>query len=44
MGDANLLSRCERALDMVLTERGDAFAEVERVLAEDPASVQRVLG
>ena len=39
MGDANLLSRCERALDMVLTERGDAFAEVERVLAEDPASV-----
>jgi hypothetical protein len=28
-----------RALDMLLTHRGDAFAEVERVLAEDGGSV-----
>jgi tetratricopeptide (TPR) repeat protein len=32
-------SRCERALDMMLTQRGDASAEVERVLADDPGSV-----
>ena len=31
--------RCERALDMLLTQRGDAFAEVERVLADDPGCV-----
>jgi tetratricopeptide (TPR) repeat protein len=33
------LQRSERALDMMLTQRGDALAEVERVLAADPASV-----
>jgi tetratricopeptide (TPR) repeat protein len=37
--EANTLQRCERALDMILTQRGDAFAEVERVLADDPESV-----
>jgi tetratricopeptide (TPR) repeat protein len=31
--------RCERALDMLLTQRGDAFAEVERVLSDDPGCV-----
>jgi len=31
--------RCERVLDMLLTQRGDAFAEVERVLADDPGCV-----
>jgi tetratricopeptide (TPR) repeat protein len=37
--EASLLSRCERVLDMMLTQRGDAFAEVERVLAVDPGHV-----
>jgi tetratricopeptide (TPR) repeat protein len=37
--ETNSLQRCERALDMMLTQRGDAFAEVERVLADDPESV-----
>jgi tetratricopeptide (TPR) repeat protein len=36
MAAANSKRRCERALDMLLTQRGDAFAEVERVLAKDP--------
>jgi tetratricopeptide (TPR) repeat protein len=31
--------RCERALDMLLTQRGDAFAEVRRLLADDPGCV-----
>src|SRR5262249_34877551 len=31
--------RCERALDMLLTQRGDASAEVERLLADDPRCV-----
>jgi tetratricopeptide (TPR) repeat protein len=31
--------RCERALDMLLTQRGDASGEVERLLADDPGSV-----
>jgi tetratricopeptide (TPR) repeat protein len=31
--------RCARALDMLLTQRGDASAEVDRLLAEDPGSV-----
>jgi tetratricopeptide (TPR) repeat protein len=31
--------RCERALDMLLTQRGDAAAEVERLLADDPGCV-----
>jgi tetratricopeptide (TPR) repeat protein len=35
----NSLQRCERALDMLLTQRGDAFAEVERVLSDDPGCV-----
>jgi len=39
MAEINSLRRCERALDMLLTQRGDAFAEVERVLADDPGSV-----
>ena len=39
MATANLKRRCERALDMLLTQRGDAFAEIERVLAKDPRCV-----
>src|SRR5215467_9395552 len=31
--------RCERALDMLLTQRGDASAEVEQLLADDPGCV-----
>jgi tetratricopeptide (TPR) repeat protein len=31
--------RWERALDMLLTQRGDASAEVERLLADDPGCV-----
>src|SRR5215472_18198973 len=31
--------RCERALDMLLTQRGDASAEVERLFADDPGCV-----
>ena len=30
---------CESALDMMLTQRGDPFAEIERVLAGDPGCV-----
>jgi tetratricopeptide (TPR) repeat protein len=37
--ETNSLQRCESALDMMLTQRGDAFAEVERVLADDPECV-----
>jgi tetratricopeptide (TPR) repeat protein len=31
--------RCERALDMLVTQRGGASAEVERLLADDPGCV-----
>src|SRR5262252_2973625 len=31
--------RCERALDMLLTQCGDASTEVERLLADDPGCV-----
>ena len=31
--------RCDRALDMLLTQRGDASAEVEALLADDPGCV-----
>ena len=37
--EANNLQRRERALDMLLTQRGDAIAEVERLLTDDPESV-----
>ena len=33
------LRRCERAVEMMLTQRGDPFAEVERLLADDPEYV-----
>ena len=33
------LERCERALDMMLTQRGRPFVEVERALADDPGCV-----
>jgi tetratricopeptide (TPR) repeat protein len=33
------LQQCERALEMMLTQRGDASAEVERLLAADPGCV-----
>jgi tetratricopeptide (TPR) repeat protein len=39
MAETNSLQRCERVLDMLLTQRGDALAEVERVLADHPDSV-----
>jgi tetratricopeptide (TPR) repeat protein len=39
MAETNSLRRCERALEMLLTQRGDAYAEVERVLADEPRSV-----
>jgi hypothetical protein len=31
--------RCQRALKMLLTQRGDSFIEVERILADDPGCV-----
>jgi tetratricopeptide (TPR) repeat protein len=37
--DADSRCRCESALDMMLTQRGDPFAEIERVLADDPGCV-----
>jgi tetratricopeptide (TPR) repeat protein len=37
--ETNSQQRCKRALDMLLTQRGDAFAEVERILADDPGCV-----
>ena len=37
------LQQCERVLDMMLTQRGDAFAEVERVLAADRRMCVRAL-
>jgi tetratricopeptide (TPR) repeat protein len=36
--EANTLQRSERALDMMLTQRGDAVAEVEQMLVDDPKS------
>ena len=38
-GDLNLLARCERALDFMLTNRGNPSNEVDRVLADDPRFV-----
>jgi len=37
--EMNSRRRCELALEMLLTQRGDASAEVERLLAEDPGCV-----
>lgn len=37
--DADSQCRCERTLDMMLTGRGDPFAEIEKVLAADPECV-----
>ena len=37
--NADLLARCEHALKLLLTHRGNPSAEVERVLAEDPQCV-----
>jgi hypothetical protein len=31
--------RCQRALKMLLRQRGDSFIEVERILADDPGCV-----
>ena len=39
LAEANSLLRLERALDMLLTQRGDAYAEVERLLADDPGNM-----
>ena len=35
----DLLRRCEQALDLTLTLRGDPSGEVERVLADNPGLV-----
>jgi len=35
----NSPQRYDRALDMLLTQRGDALAEIERLLSDDPGSV-----
>src|SRR6516164_11474193 len=35
----DLLRRCEHALELLLTHRGNPSAEIERVLAEDPHCV-----
>src|SRR6516164_6122448 len=32
----NTRQRCEHALKMLLTQRGDPFIEVEQILADDP--------
>jgi tetratricopeptide (TPR) repeat protein len=37
--DSQSLSRCEHALELLLTHRGNPSAEVERVLADDPQCV-----
>jgi tetratricopeptide (TPR) repeat protein len=37
--DAQSLRRCEHALELLLTSRGNPSAEVERAIAADPASV-----
>ena len=37
--NADLLARCEHALELLLTHRGNPSAEIERVLAEDPQCV-----
>jgi len=37
--DMDLLSRCEHALDLLLTNRGNPSAEIDRVLADDPQFV-----
>lgn len=37
--NAKLLARCEHALELVLTHRGNPLVEIERVLAEDPQCV-----
>ena len=39
VAQTNWSQRYERVLDMLLTQRGDAFAEIERVLSDDPGSV-----
>ena len=36
---ADSLRRCERALELLLTHRGNPSVEIERALAEDPACV-----
>jgi len=41
--ETNSLRRCERALDMLLTQRGNAFAEVERIIADDPGCVSAIV-
>src|SRR5262249_40513253 len=37
--NADSLRRCEHALDLMLTHRGDPLGEVERVIADDPGCV-----
>src|SRR5262245_28918478 len=37
--DADLLARCKRALELMLTNRGNPSVEVERVLTDDPQFV-----
>ena len=37
--NADLLARCEHALELLLTHRGNPSAEIDRVLADDPQCV-----
>jgi tetratricopeptide (TPR) repeat protein len=37
--DMQLLARCEHALELMLTHRGNPSAEIDRVLADDPECV-----
>ncbi len=37
--DADVLARCEHALELLLTSRGDPAGEIDRVLADDPRCV-----
>jgi hypothetical protein len=37
--NTDLVARCEHALELLLTHRGNPSAEIERVLAEDPQCV-----
>jgi len=37
--DRGSLQRCERALELLLTHRGNPAAQVERILSEDPHCV-----
>jgi hypothetical protein len=37
--NADMLARCEHALELLLTHRGNPSVEIDRVLADDPQCV-----